>query len=179
MDSAANDRAAGQDARQDAGRGPRPDPVTVDAVVDAAASPTTTGRRIRLRRRRGALITDATRSPEQNLRSRERTYMVLQLLRLPFIVASIVSAWTFDNWWLAGILFVISVPLPWIAVMIGNGQGEKRDPRARNVYKPAVQREHERLEMQRRAELEARPQTAEGTKGSGDAEPGTIIDHDN
>ncbi|WP_342319879.1 DUF3099 domain-containing protein [Corynebacterium mayonis] len=140
-----------------------------DGASSSPSSPR--GRKFRLRRRHTELITDATRSPELNIRSRERVYMVLQLLRLPFILLSILFAWVWANWWLAGILFVVSVPLPWVAVMIGNGQGEKRDPRTRNVYKPAVAREHTRLEMQRRRELES------GGAGSRRALP-TIIEHD-
>lgn len=142
----------------------RPRPETVDVEADAAPH------RRRLRRRPRKLITDATRSPEQNLRSRERTYLVLQGLRLPFILLAIFFAWYQDNWWLAGILFVVSIPLPWIAVMIGNGQGEKRDTRSRNVYKPAVAREYQRLEARRRHQLDA-----------GEAEESrapTIIEHD-
>lgn len=134
--------------------------------VEAEAAPR---RRRWWRPRRRELITDATRSPEQNLRSRERVYMVIQMLRLPFILLSIFCAWYLGNWWLAGALFVISVPLPWVAVMIGNGQGEKRDARSRNVYKPAVAREQYRLEVQRRRELG-------GAAAAQDAP--TIIEHD-
>lgn len=140
---------------------------TVDVDVDAVPHRRRIGRR-----RPKALITDARRSPEQNIRSRERTYMILQMLRLPFILLSIFSAWYLSNWWLASILFVVSVPLPWIAVMIGNGQGEKRDARSRNVYKPAAAREQQRLETARRRELESRS-ADRGTAGFP-----AVIDHD-
>lgn len=90
---------------------------------------TSTGRASRHSRRgrkSRALITDASYTPEQNRQSREKQYAVLQGLRLPFIVAAVAAAWA--NWWvLAGILFVVSVPLPWIAVVRGNAQGEVRD----------------------------------------------------
>ena len=42
---------------------------------------------------------------------------------------------------LAAIFTVISVPLPWIAVVIANAVGETHDPRKPQVYKPAVNRE--------------------------------------
>ncbi|SDR97456.1 Protein of unknown function [Corynebacterium timonense] len=130
-----------------------------------------------MRRRPRQLITDATRTPEQNLRSRERVYMILQMLRLPFILLAIVAAWYLDNWWLAGILFVVSIPLPWVAVMIGNGKGEKRDRRSRNVYKPAVAREYQRLESERRRQLEAGgPDGPDRAPDPGQAP--TIIEHD-
>lgn len=150
------------------GSGPERDPLTVDVEPETPASP---HRLTRLRRRRGELITDARHTPEQNLRSRERRYMLLQGMRIPFIFMSMAAAY-WQNWWLAGVLFVVSVPLPWIAVMIGNGQGEKRDPRQKNVYKPAVARAaaHEyQLEQRRRGELGSASDTAAGV---------SIIDHD-
>ena len=113
------------------------DPYTVDVEPEV---PARTSRRLRLRRTRGELITDARHTHEQNIRSRERNYMLLQSLRIPFILLSMLAAWYWENWWLAGLLFVVSIPLPWIAVMVGNGQGEKRDPRQKNVYKPAPAR---------------------------------------
>lgn len=60
-------------------------------------------------------------------------------------------------WFLAVVLFIISVPLPWVAVVIANGHGEPRDPREKNVYKPGLVREmneRARLEAQRAHELE-------------------------
>lgn len=136
----------------------------------------------RARKRRGmrALITDAVTTPEQNRRSREKQYAVLQGLRLPFILAAIATAW--QNWWIvAAVLFVVSVPLPWIAVVLGNAQGEKRDPRSKNVYKPAVAREEQRLAAARRAELKPAesprhlPDTIDQTRTDGRATGG---DHD-
>ena len=94
----------------------------------------------------------------------------MQGLRLPFIVAAVAAAWA--NWWvLAGILFVVSVPLPWIAVVRGNAQGEVRDTRQKNVYKPAVARqEQQMLAQQQRTALDS----AEKDQSSSPA----IIDHD-
>lgn len=144
------------------------DPYTVDVEPEF---PARTSRRPRLRRTRGELITDARHTHEQNIRSRERNYMLLQSLRIPFILLSMLAAWYWENWWLAGLLFVVSIPLPWIAVMVGNGQGEQRDPRQKNVYKPAAARAaaHEfELEQQRRRELGA----------AGNQSGRVIIDHD-
>lgn len=127
-------------------------------------------RRFRRGRKSRALITDASYTPEQNRQSREKQYAVLQGLRLPFIVAAVAAAWA--HWWvLAGIFFVVSVPLPWIAVVRGNAQGEVRDTRQKNVYKPAVARqEQQMLAQQQRTALES----AETDRGSSPA----IIDHD-
>lgn len=148
---------------------PSGDPFTVDIAPETPPQ-----RRLpRLPGRRSELITDARRTPEQNLRARERSYMVLQMLRIPFILLSMVSAWYWDNWWLAGVLFVVSIPLPWVAVMVGNGQGEKRDPRTKNVYKPAAARAAARemeLEAQHRRELASHSREDDGEVA--------IIDHD-
>lgn len=143
---------------------------TVDVdVEDVEASST----KRRVRRRRRVLITDAQRSPELNRRSREKQYMILQGIRMPLLALSMVSAFAWNNWWLASILFVVSIPLPWLSVMVANGQGEKRDARQRNVYKPAVIREEQRLEAARRAELEA------GSSGSDDSTGVlSIIEHE-
>lgn len=139
-----------------------------------SANDNTTSGRASRHSRRGrksrALITDASYTPEQNRQSREKQYAVLQGLRLPFIIAAIAAAWA--NWWvLAGILFVVSVPLPWIAVVRGNAQGEVRDTRQKNVYKPAVARqEQQMLAQQQRRALDS----AEKDRSSSPA----IIDHD-
>lgn len=115
------------------------------------------GRRFRLRHR-AELITDARRSPAEDLRRREHIYAWLQGARLPALLISAGSYLWLGDWILSGLLFVISVPLPWIAVVIANGRGEPRDKRTRNVYKPQVAREynaHLAAEAARRAELEA------------------------
>lgn len=94
----------------------------------------------RLRGHRAALVTDAKRSAQENLRHRERAYAWLQGLRIPFLLAAGATYVWLENWWLSSLLFVISVPLPWIAVVVANGVGEPRDSRAPKVYKPAVAR---------------------------------------
>lgn len=121
-------------------------------------------------RRRRALITDAKRSPEQNLQSREAQYLWLQALRVPFILLSIASAWWLGNWWIATILFIVSVPLPWIAVMLGNAKGESRDPREKNIYKPALSRAYAALEERSQQQLSSDAASADT--------PPAVIDHE-
>lgn len=89
---------------------------------------------------RSVLITDAKRTPYENLRHRERVYAWLQGARVPFLLASGATYMWWQNWIVSALLFAISVPLPWIAVVIANGHGEPRDKRAPKVYKPAVAR---------------------------------------
>lgn len=87
------------------------------------------------------LITDARQSPLENWEHRKRVYAVLQGARIPFLLASGAAYVWWQNWVLAAILFIISVPLPWIAVVIANGVGEPHDSRRKQVYKPQVARD--------------------------------------
>lgn len=155
-------------------RGPEAGANTVDADTDlsSGSSPTPESARRALRRGvRGrasrALITDAAFTPEQNRQSRERQYAILQGLRLPFILLALVAVWA-NLWVLAGILFVVSVPLPWIAVVRGNARGEVRDTRQKNVYKPAAARQ-QMLSQQQHSAIEP---------GAGAGAAPAIIDHD-
>lgn len=107
---------------------------------------------------RAELITDARRSPAENRHSRERWYKILQISRVPFLFMFVLSYIWWENWWISGVLFLISVPMPWIAVVVANAQGEPRDPRTAHVYKPAAAREAEnqrQLALHRQVELEA------------------------
>lgn len=146
---------------------------TFDSVEDPGEEASSQARRFRLRRRRAELITTAQRSPAENLRHRERVYTWLQASRLPALLISAGSYLWLGDWIVSGILFLISVPLPWIAVVIANGKGEVRDKRTRNTYKPQVARQYyAAVEAERRARLDspARPELETGQT--------EIIDHD-
>ncbi|MDO4928534.1 MAG: DUF3099 domain-containing protein [Corynebacterium sp.] len=107
-----------------------------------------------LRGKRPELVTDAQRSPTQNREHRIKVYTWMQAVRVPFLL---LSGWTYlelRNWVLSGILFIISVPISWISVVIGNGHGEKRDSRRQQVYKPAQFRY-----QQYASDLSGRPNT--------------------
>lgn len=140
---------------------------------DVPEDPPTGGRRrrrrLRLRRRSSALITTAARSASENRRHRERVYATIQIARVPLLVLCGLSVFWWDNWWVTGILFLISVPLPAVAVVIANEKGERRDPRTRNVYKPAALRE-----LAQQQEFEARAQQ----ELSAQEEPETIESED-
>ncbi|QGU04785.1 DUF3099 domain-containing protein [Corynebacterium comes] len=132
-----------------------------DVAGDGATSRSgkRSGKRFRLSRRRAELITDARRSPAEDLRRRELLYSLLQGARLPALLISAGSYLWLGDWIISGLLFIISVPLPWIAVVIANGKGERRDKRMRNVYKPQAARE---FNSQLAAEAARRAQLASG-----------------
>ena len=86
------------------------------------------------------LITDAKLTPGQDRKRREIQYGIFQFLRVPSLL--IAGLCLYLHWWLvAAIIVGVTFPLPWIAVVIGNGRGEKKDKREKNVYKPAMNRQ--------------------------------------
>jgi hypothetical protein len=63
------------------------------------------------------LITEAAPSYDDEYSARKRKYMTMMAMRVPCLVL----AGIFHNiWWLALGLVLLSVPLPWIAVLIAN-----------------------------------------------------------
>lgn len=93
------------------------------------------------RRKSVSLITTAAASPLDNLHKREVMYAWLQGSRIPFLLLSAVAYLWLHSLILSGICFLISIPLPWIAVVIANGKGEVKDPREKAIYKPQLVRE--------------------------------------
>ena len=63
------------------------------------------------------LITDAARSYEEELAIRKRRYKIMMGMRIPLMVLAAVF---YQIPWLAVSLLVLSIPLPWIAVLIAN-----------------------------------------------------------
>jgi hypothetical protein len=63
------------------------------------------------------LITDAARSYEEDLAARKRRYAIMMSMRVPCMVLAAVF---YQIPWLAVGLLVLSIPLPWMAVLIAN-----------------------------------------------------------
>ncbi len=102
------------------------------------------------------LITDARRSLVRNYNHRRHTYAVLQWSRIPMLLIAAAAFLWWDMTWLATIMTILSVPMPWIAVVIANGHGEPADKRTPRVYKPGVVREaNRRWEEEQRARAAA------------------------
>ena len=78
------------------------------------------------------LITDAEPSYEEGLRIRKQRYKLMMGMRIPLMVA---AAACYQIPWLAVALLVLSIPLPWIAVLIANDRlPRKAEPV--NRYRP-------------------------------------------
>lgn len=88
------------------------------------------------------LITDAARSYEDELAVRKRRYKVMMGMRIPMMV---LAAAFYQIPWLAVTLLVLSIPLPWVAVLVANDRLPKKVEKT-NRYQPdrrqIEQREH-------------------------------------
>ena len=89
------------------------------------------------RRDRPQLITDAARSPEQELRAREIRYVLMMLLRAAcVVVAAILVATRPPLFWLwISICVAGGVFLPMIAVMLANDAPVREENRFRNKFR--------------------------------------------
>jgi Protein of unknown function (DUF3099) len=63
------------------------------------------------------LITDAPMSYEQELAARKHRYKIMMGMRIPLMILAAVF---YSTPWLAVSLLVLSIPLPWMAVLIAN-----------------------------------------------------------
>jgi DUF3099 family protein len=63
------------------------------------------------------LITDAAQSYEEEFATRRRRYSIMMALRVPCLVLAAVF---YNTPWLAVTFIVLSIPLPWMAVIIAN-----------------------------------------------------------
>lgn len=73
--------------------------------------------------RRPSLITAAEPSYDEQLRSRRRRYVIMMGMRVPFLIA---AAALYHIPWLALGLILLSVPLPWCAVLIANDRPARK-----------------------------------------------------
>lgn len=127
------------------------------------------------------LITDAKRSRLEGWHHRRRLYAILQLLRLPVLMAAGIAMWLTHNVALSVAIAVISLPLPWVAVLLANETGEV-DKQERKIYKPAVVRANRRaIDANRGLHTGTDPQraiTATHSPAQGGKEIITVDDRD-
>ncbi|KAA2254923.1 DUF3099 domain-containing protein [Solihabitans fulvus] len=90
------------------------------------------------------LITEAEPSYNDQHAARKRKYAIIMGARIPCLVLAFVFIQT---WWLALAFLVLSVPLPWIAVLIANDRPPRKSEevnrfRADQQRKALEAREH-------------------------------------
>ncbi len=69
------------------------------------------------------LITDAAMSYEEELAARKHRYKIMMGMRIPLMI---LAAIFYTTPWLAVTLLVLSIPLPWMAVLIANDRLPKK-----------------------------------------------------
>lgn len=102
------------------------------------------------------IITDAKSSRLQGWHHRRRLYAVLQLLRIPILALAALVMLLTHNAALAVCVAAVSLPLPWIAVLLANESGQV-DETTNKVYKPALVREQRRAQRAALAGETSRP----------------------
>lgn len=85
------------------------------------------------------LITEAAPSYADQYAARKRKYMIIMSARIPCLLLAAVF---YQTWYVALTFIVLSVPLPWMAVLIANDRPPRRaeenhryrrDPRGREL----------------------------------------------
>ena len=108
------------------------------------------------------LITDAARSYEEDLRVRKRRYALMMGMRVPCMVLAAVF---YETPWLAVTLLIISIPLPWMAVLIANDRLPRKSEKV-NRYQAD------------RPALEARTHPVSSGRAARAVVDGSVIDGD-
>ncbi|MFI6998132.1 DUF3099 domain-containing protein [Nocardia sp. NPDC050175] len=104
----------------DIGRGERPDVTMPPASTGSAGYfPGTDDKH-------PVLITEAQPSLEDQHRSRVRRYTIIMAFRIPCLVLAAIAYSSFHSALLAILIIAVSIPLPWIAVLIANDRPPRR-----------------------------------------------------
>jgi hypothetical protein len=69
------------------------------------------------------LITEAEPSYEEQFAARKRKYALMMGLRFPCLILAGIF---YHTWWLALAFIVLSVPLPWMAVLVANDRPPRK-----------------------------------------------------
>jgi hypothetical protein len=85
------------------------------------------------------LITGAARSYEEQFAARKRKYVIMMACRIPCLI---LAGLTYHTWWLALGFLAISVPLPWIAVLIANDSPPRKTEQVNRYQAEATAIEH-------------------------------------
>ncbi|TDQ65841.1 DUF3099 family protein [Actinomycetospora succinea] len=84
------------------------------------------------------LITQAAISYDEEFAARKKRYSLIMACRIPCLVLAGVAGIGFNLPWVAVAFIVLSVPLPWVAVLIANDRPPKKAEKA-NRYRRSHQ----------------------------------------
>ena len=93
--------------------------------------------------RRPPRITEAEDSFEAQQKARIRKYTIMMSFRVPALVSAVIIYMTWGTTWLALIIVAVSIPLPWMAVLIANDAPPRRKERLRRYERPQFDRQLE------------------------------------
>ncbi len=88
------------------------------------------------------LITEAAPSYDEQYAARKRKYVLMMGLRFPCLILAGIF---YHTWWLALAFIVLSIPLPWMAVLIANDRPPRKAEEVNRYQyeaKALEQREH-------------------------------------
>ncbi|KAA5826869.1 DUF3099 domain-containing protein [Saccharopolyspora hirsuta] len=95
------------------------------------------------------LITEAQPSLDDQQAMRRRRYAIMMASRVPCLVLAAVVFQLWQLWWLSLIILAISIPLPWMAVLIANDRPARKSEkvnRFRRSHHALESRQHQVIE---------------------------------
>jgi hypothetical protein len=109
------------------------------------------------------LITRAAAPYEEQHRERVRKYLTLMFWRVPALILAAVAYGIWENGLISLAIIAISVPLPWMAVLIANDRPPRRaeEPRRYQSRRIPLFPTAERPALERRAPSSPQPDTDE------------------
>ncbi|MGJ7904949.1 DUF3099 domain-containing protein [Actinopolyspora sp. H202] len=89
------------------------------------------------------LITEAEPSYDDQQAARRKKYALMMSLRIPCLVAAVM---VYPIWWLSLIIIAVSIPLPWIAVLVANDRPPRKSEHVNRYHRESRKRELEDAE---------------------------------
>jgi hypothetical protein len=86
-------------------------------------TPGTAGPGTSQRKAQATVITAAEPSYDEQFRARRKRYLLMMSMRVPCLILATVF---YQTPWLAILIIVISIPLPWMAVLIANDRPARK-----------------------------------------------------
>jgi len=113
---------------------------------------------------RPVLITRAAPAYEVQHRERVRKYLTLMFWRIPALILAAIAYGIWENGLISLAIILVSVPLPWMAVLIANDRPPRKaeEPRRYDSRRIPLFPTAERPALERRAPSSPQPGTGEG-----------------
>ncbi|WP_102142568.1 DUF3099 domain-containing protein [Mycobacterium hubeiense] len=112
---------------------------------------------------RPVLITRAALPFEEQHRARVRKYLTLMAFRIPALILAAVAYGIWENGLISLAIILVSVPLPWMAVLIANDRPPRKadEPRRYDARRIPLFPTAERPALERPGTFTAQPETGE------------------